>query len=67
MPTVIDCHAVQQLMQHGAQLVEVLGAREYETEHIPGAVNIPLNNLGRETPKRLEVRRPVIPYCHDYQ
>ena len=67
MAAVIDRHAVQQLMQQGAQLIEVLAAREYEAEHIPGAVNIPLKDLGREAPKRLDVRRPVIPYCHDYQ
>ena len=67
MPTVTDRHGVQQLVQQGAQLVEVLGAREYEAEHIPGAVNIPLKNLNRETAKRLDSRRAVITYCHDYQ
>ncbi|PYQ00906.1 MAG: hypothetical protein DMF83_27010 [Acidobacteria bacterium] len=67
MPTVIDRHGVQQLVLQGAQLVEVLGAREYEAEHIPGAVNIPLKNLNRETAKRLDSRRAVITYCHDYQ
>ncbi len=67
MPTVIDRHAVQQLVRQGAQLVDVLGARDYEAEHIPGAINIPLKNLDRATPKRLDSRRPVIAYCHDYQ
>ena len=67
MPTVIDRHGVQQLVQQGAQLVDVLGAREYEAEHIPGALNIPLKNLDRATAKRLDSRRPVITYCHDYQ
>ncbi len=67
MPTVIDRHDVQQLVHQGAQLVEVLGAREYEAEHIPGAINIPLRNLDRATVKRLDSRRPIITYCHDYQ
>jgi len=67
MPTVIDRHGVQRLIQQGAQLVEVLGAKEYETEHIPGAINIPLKTLNRTTAKRLDSRRPVITYCHDYQ
>ena len=67
MPTVIDRHAVQQLVQQGAQLVDVLGAREYEAEHIPGAMNISLKTLSRETAKRLDPHRPVIAYCHDYQ
>jgi rhodanese-related sulfurtransferase len=67
MPTVIDRHAVQQLVQQGAQLVDVLAAREYEAEHIPGALNIPLKTLNQETGKRLDSRKPVITYCHDYQ
>lgn len=67
MPTVIDRHDVQQLMEQGAQLVEVLGAKEYEAEHIPGAINIPLKTLTRATAKRLDLGRPVITYCHDYQ
>jgi rhodanese-related sulfurtransferase len=67
MPTVIDRHGAQQLVQQGAQLVDVLGARDYEAEHIPGAINIPLKNLNRETAKQLDSRRAVITYCHDYQ
>jgi rhodanese-related sulfurtransferase len=67
MLTVIDRHRVQQLLQQGAQLVDVLGAKAYEAEHIPGAINIPLRTLNRKTTSRLESRRPVITYCHDYQ
>jgi rhodanese-related sulfurtransferase len=65
--TVIERQRVQQLIQHGAQLVDVLGAKDYEAEHIPGAINIPLKALNRETTSRLDSRRPVITYCHDYQ
>jgi rhodanese-related sulfurtransferase len=64
---VIDRHRVQQLIQQGAQLVDVLGAKEYEAEHIPDAVNIPLRTLNRKTTSQLDSRRPVITYCHDYQ
>ena len=67
MPTVIDRHAVQQLVQQGAQLIDVLGAKEYDAEHIPGAINIPLKNLDRATARRLDSRRFVITCCHDYQ
>ena len=67
MPTVIDRHAVQQLVQQGAQVVDVLAVREYEAEHIPGAINIPLKTLNREAGKRLDPRKPVITYCHDFQ
>ncbi len=67
MPTVIDRRAVQELVQQGAQLVDVLVAREYNAEHIPGAINIPLKKLDRATAKSLDSRRPAITYCHDYQ
>jgi len=67
MPTVIDRHVVQQLVQQGAQLVDVLAMREYEAEHNPGARNIPLETLNRGAANRLDPRKPVITYCHDYQ
>ncbi len=58
---------VRRLVEEGAQLVEVLPAKEYEEEHLPGAVNIPLKLLDGETAARLRRDRPVIVYCHDYQ
>jgi rhodanese-related sulfurtransferase len=67
MPTPIDRHELQRLVARGAQLVEVLPPAEYEEEHLPGAINIPLKTLDAETTRRLERERPVIVYCHDYQ
>ena len=67
MPTPIDRDGVQRLVASGAQLVEVLSAAEFEEEHLPGAINIPLKELDRETTRQLEHGRPVIVYCHDYQ
>ncbi len=67
MPKVIDRYGTQNLVEQGAQLVDVLGAKEYEAEHLPRAINIPLKTFDRETTRRLDSRRPVIVYCHDYQ
>ena len=67
MPTPIDRGQVQGLLGAGAQLVEVLPRAEYEDEHLPGAISIPLKELGRESVHRLEPERPVIVYCYDYQ
>jgi len=68
MPTSIDRHQVQRLLaEQQAQLLEVLPAAEYEDEHLPGAINIPLKELDRKTTSRLNRGRPVIAYCHDYQ
>lgn len=67
MPTNIDRDDVRRLIDSGAQLVEVLPAKEYEEEHLPGAINIPLKTLDRQTAAQLQRDRPVIVYCHDYQ
>jgi rhodanese-related sulfurtransferase len=50
-----------------AQLVDVLLREEYEEEHLPGALNIPLKELNRDTIAQLRRDAPVIVYCHDYQ
>jgi rhodanese-related sulfurtransferase len=67
MPKGIDREEVQRLLRDGAQLVEVLGEDEYEAEHLPGAINIPLRRLDQEAAARLDRERPVIVYCYDYQ
>ena|SRR5919106_1860042 len=68
MPTPIDRDELQRLRnEDDAQLVEVLPADEFEDEHLPGAVNIPLKSLDAETTSALDPQRPVIVYCYDYQ
>jgi rhodanese-related sulfurtransferase len=67
MPTAILRDEVRTLVEGGAQLVEVLPAQEYEGEHLPGAINIPLKELDRETTMQLRKDLAVIVYCHDYQ
>jgi rhodanese-related sulfurtransferase len=65
--TAIDRARVQELLADGAPLVEVLPAVEYEDEHLPGAINIRLKQLDRETTGHLDSSRPVIVYCYDCQ
>lgn len=65
-PRAIFRDEVRRLVGEGAQLVEVLPREEYEEEHLPGAVNIPLSELDREAPRRLHRDRPVIVYCWDF-
>jgi rhodanese-related sulfurtransferase len=55
------------VQEEGAQLVEVLPREEYEEGYLPGAVNIPLKELNRETTGHLRRDAPVIVYCYDYQ
>lgn len=67
MPTIIERDEVRRLVaDEGAQLVEVLPTREYDDEHLQGAINLPLKALNPETAARLDRDRPVITYCHDY-
>ena len=65
MPADIHRDEVRRLVGRGAQLVDVLPAREYAEDHIPGAINIPLKALNRQTTAQLRRDQPVIVYCHD--
>lgn len=68
MPTPIDRDDVQRLVrEEDAQLVEVLPADEFEDEHLPGAINVPLKTLDAQSTASLDRQRPVIVYCNDYQ
>jgi rhodanese-related sulfurtransferase len=67
-PRSIDRDEVRRLIaEENGQLVEVLPAKEFEEEHIVGAINIPLKELDERAPRELERERPVIVYCNDYQ
>ena len=63
----INRDEVETLARNGAQVVEVLGAKEYEHAHIPQAINLPLAELDRESSTALVRDRMVIVYCYDSQ
>jgi rhodanese-related sulfurtransferase len=65
MPTEIGVGEVRDLINRGAQLVEVLPPQEYEEEHLPGAINIPLKGLTPEVAAQLDRTRPIVVYCWD--
>jgi len=58
MPRPIDRDEVR-------RLVDVLPANEYEKDHLPGAINMPLRRLEEEARSALDRGRPVIVYCSD--
>jgi rhodanese-related sulfurtransferase len=64
MPATIDRDEVLRLTAAGAQLVEVLPAKEFAEDHLPGAINLPLRKIEVEA-RVLDPRRPVIVYCAD--
>jgi rhodanese-related sulfurtransferase len=65
VPTEIDRDEVRRLVEQGAQLLEVLPVDEYEEEHLPGAVNLPLRRLEEQATELLDRRRAVVVYCWD--
>jgi rhodanese-related sulfurtransferase len=66
MPTPIhDRREVQALMDRGAQIVEVLPREEFEENHLPGAIHLPLRKIEAEARRRLDGDRPIVVYCWD--
>jgi rhodanese-related sulfurtransferase len=65
VPRGIDRDELQRLVTEGAQLVEVLPKEEYDEEHLPGAISIPLRKIDEEARDRLDPARAVIVYCWD--
>jgi rhodanese-related sulfurtransferase len=65
MAALIDRQRVQALVARGAQLIEVLPAKEYEEDHLPGARSIPLRQINRDTATTLDPARDIVVYCWD--
>jgi rhodanese-related sulfurtransferase len=61
----IDRERARQLVDEGAQVVEVLEAGQYRMAHLPGARNIPAWELTADRARDLDARRPVLLYCFD--
>ena len=58
----IDRQTLLELIESGVQIVDVLPEGEYESGHIPGAVNIPLKKLNAEAATVLQRDKPVVVY-----
>jgi rhodanese-related sulfurtransferase len=65
--TVVGVEEVRRLMERGAQVVDALPPEDYRRLHIPGAINVPLEDLSPELLARLDAKRPVVTYCADNQ
>jgi rhodanese-related sulfurtransferase len=65
MPERIGLGELKRLLGERAQLIDVVGPREYANEHLPGVINIPLSRLASETTAQLGHRKPIAVYCHD--
>jgi rhodanese-related sulfurtransferase len=65
MATPIRLEQLQELIDRGAQVVEVLPADDYAPAHLPGAVSLPLRELDEQHAAVLDRTRPVVVYCWD--
>jgi rhodanese-related sulfurtransferase len=61
----IDRNQLKRLVDAGAQLVEVLPRNEYEEDHLPRAIHLPLRKIEADARTILDPTRPVIVYCWD--
>ena len=65
MAVAVHLAEMKRLIETGAQIVEVLPKHEYDEEHLPGAINIPLRTLDAESAAQLDRGRAVVVYCWD--
>jgi phage shock protein E len=65
MPKAINRDEVRSMLDDGAQLVEVLPVDEYDEDHLPGAISLPLRRIEGEAGTVLDRNQPVIVYCWD--
>ncbi|MGH9121071.1 MAG: rhodanese-like domain-containing protein, partial [Acidimicrobiales bacterium] len=56
---------IQELMEGGAQIIEVLEAEQFRRAHLPGAIHIPAWELTSARADQLERTAPVVVYCFD--
>jgi rhodanese-related sulfurtransferase len=61
-PRTVDRDEARQMVEAGAQLIDVRADHEWEAGHLPGAVHIALPELPARTDE-IDKDRPVILYC----
>jgi rhodanese-related sulfurtransferase len=55
--------AAHRLVKEGAKLIDVRSPGEFSSGHLPGAINVPLQDLGAQVKKLGEKDQPVVLYC----
>lgn len=63
----VDTEQLRELLDAGAQVIEVLPADQWRKERLPGARSIPLPELRAETVTGLDPARPTVTYCYDHE
>lgn len=62
-PGIVDGATAQQLQQRGVTVVDVRSAGEFESGHVPGAINIPYDQVAARSAELGAKGKPVLLYC----
>jgi rhodanese-related sulfurtransferase len=61
----VDAKEAQTLIGAGAAVVDVLPASVFEQEHLPGAINVPLETFDPAQLSSVDRSQPLLVYCFD--
>jgi rhodanese-related sulfurtransferase len=59
----VSSKRAHQLVEAGAQLIDVRSESEFASAHVPGATNIPLDRLAGQAGRLAGEGRPLVVYC----
>jgi len=62
-PGIVDAPAARKLVAAGVQVVDVRTRAEFDAGHVPGAVNIPFDEIAQRTAEVGPPSTPVLLYC----
>ncbi len=63
-PGFVDAGAAHKLVAAGVKVVDVRTPAEYQAGHVPGAVNIPYDELEKRYAELGPPSTPLVLYCH---
>ncbi len=69
MLKIITCGALKGMIDKNEDfiLIDVLSSENYEKEHIPGSINIPLEDIKMKSKKLLKKDKTIVVYCGSFQ
>jgi rhodanese-related sulfurtransferase len=62
-PGIVDARAARALVAGGVRVVDVRTPAEFADGHVPGAINIPFDEIGRRAAEIGPKGTPVLLYC----
>jgi phage shock protein E len=63
-PGAVDAATARRLVADGVKVVDVRTPAEYAAGHVPGAVNIPYDEIGPRSAELGPAETPLVLYCH---